>query len=200
MASTHKAQSRPAPGAALGLATGPTKWVIVKGSGLRVDGSTNINRFNCEIADYCRPDTIIVSHEHPAGGGGQVALSGTVGLDVSGFDCHNSMMTAEFRKTVKATTFPRLTIHFISLSRLPDPRLSRDILKGQVSIELAGITREMEINYTAACLAGGQLILTGSRQMKFTDFGLTPPRKLGGMIRTNDIVDIEFHLHIIAIN
>ncbi|MDP4246198.1 MAG: YceI family protein, partial [Bacteroidota bacterium] len=65
---------------------------------------------------------------------------------------------------------------------------------------LAGITKEMDINYTACNLAVGQLSLTGTRQMKFSDFGLTPPRKLGGMIRTNDIVDIEFHLHIIAIN
>jgi YceI-like protein len=181
--------------------TGPpatTKWVIVKGSGLRVDGSTNINRFNCEIADYCHPDTIVVG-QHPAGGNVPVALSGTVSLDVSGFDCHNSIMTAEFRKTVKAAAFPRLSIHFLTLSRLPDPRFPRDVLKGQVSIELAGITREMEINYTA-CLTGGQLRLTGTRQMKFTDFGLTPPRKLGGMIRTNDVVDIEFHLNIIAIN
>ncbi len=190
------------PGPSL-LSSGPSlsqKWVIVKGSGLRVNGSTNINRFSCEIADYCSPDTIILNEGVSARGDRGVALTGRISLDVSGFDCHNTMMTAELRKTVKAVLFPRLTIRFLSLSKTPDPKIQQDSLKGQVDIELAGVTKHMEINYTVSSPDHKLIRLTGDQQMKFSDFGLIAPRKLGGMIRTSDRLDIEFHLNMKAMD
>jgi hypothetical protein len=175
------------------------KWIISKGSNLRVDGSTNINRFSCEIADYCSPDTILVNNGAGAGGAQGILLSGIINLGVSGFDCHNSMMTAELRKTIKATIYPRLSIRFVSLSRMPDPGRRPDNLQGVVDIALAGITRRVQINYSSSSPGRNMICLTGSQQLKFSDFGLAPPRKLGGMIRTSDRVDIEFLLNMSVI-
>lgn len=177
----------------------PAKWVIDKGSSLRVDGSTNINRFSCEIADYCNPDTIVLNAGPDAGKQQGVTLTGTINLAVSAFDCHNSIMTAELRKTIKAASFPRLSIRFLSMSRLPDPKLLRDTLMGMVDIELAGVSKRLEIHYTTSSPDRNTIRVTGNQQMKFTDFGLVPPRKLGGMIHTSDRVDIEFHLNMKAI-
>jgi hypothetical protein len=179
----------------------PEKWVIVKGSDLQVDGATNISRFSCEIADYCGPDTIVLNNNGIGAGRDQgVTVTGTIGLDVSGFDCHNAMMTSELRKTLKAAIFPRLYIHFLSLSRMPDPGLRKDSLKGLVEIELAGVTRRMEINYTVSAPDRKLILLTGNQQIKFSDFRLVAPRKLGGMIRTSDKLEIGFHLDMKAIN
>lgn len=183
-----------------GLPTGiMEKWVIAKGTSLRVDGSTNINRFSCEIPDYCNPDTIVLN-KPGTDQGKEVVLTGMITLDISRFDCHNSMMTAEFRKTVKAAAFPRLTVHFLSLCRMPDPRIQGDSLKGVVDIVLAGITKRCGINYVAVPGDHRTIRLRGDQQLKFSDFGLVPPRKLGGMIRTNDRVDIAFNLNLKVID
>jgi hypothetical protein len=34
--------------------------VVQKGGTLKVNGSTNINKFSCKISDYSKPDTILV--------------------------------------------------------------------------------------------------------------------------------------------
>src|SRR5687768_1368454 len=79
-----------------------TRWVIIKGCSLKVDGSTNVNNFSCSIANYSKPDTIVVTRS----GNQAVALSGKIKLDVQNFDCHNAMMTADLRKTLKAKAHP----------------------------------------------------------------------------------------------
>src|SRR5688572_24834655 len=86
-----------------------TRWVITKGCSLKVDGSTNVNNFSCIIANYSKPDTILVSRS----GNQAVVLNGNIQLGVQNFDCHNPMMTADLRKTLKVKTHPNLVIKFI---------------------------------------------------------------------------------------
>jgi hypothetical protein len=42
--------------------------------------------------------------------------------------------------------------------------------------------------------------LLGVRDLNFSDFNLIPPRKLGGMIRTDDKLRVTFQLKMKAIN
>lgn len=55
-----------------------TKWVIMAGCSLKVDGSTNVNNFSCAITNYSKPDTISVTRSSNAG----VFLGGNIQLDV----------------------------------------------------------------------------------------------------------------------
>jgi len=101
----------------LRLSTSPPikKWVVSENSNLRVNGSTNINTFICEIPSYDQTDTITVSKSNK-----DVLLSGTINLNVKSFDCHNMIMTHDLRKTLKQDQFPVLHISFLSLNKLPD--------------------------------------------------------------------------------
>jgi hypothetical protein len=174
---------------------GVTKWVVLNGCSLKVDGSTNINKFSCAITNYSQPDTIIVTRLNNA-----VQLNGDIQLGVQYFDCHNGIMTADLRKTLKAKEHPNLFIRFISLNKYPEPTNSQDITKGMVSIQLAGVTRQFEINYKVASTNKGQINLVGSQQVNFSDFNISPPRKLGGMIRTNNELNVVFNLNLQVIN
>jgi hypothetical protein len=45
--------------------------------------------------------------------------------------------------------------------------------------------------------AGANVInLVGTRKVNFSDFNLVPPRKIGGMIQTNNELDVEFNLRL----
>lgn len=178
----------------------PQKWVILKGSSLLVNGSTNINHFSCEVPNYCNPDTIILRNDMEGNATADIPLSGQINLSISGFDCHNSMMTAEFRKILKAPLFPCLTIHFLSFNHLPVTGIRQQNLAGMVDIQLAGVIRRFQLDYVLSYKDNRQIILTGSRSLNFSDFGLVPPRKLGGMIRTNDRVDIAFSLNMMLMD
>lgn len=167
-----------------------TKWVITNGCSLKVDGSTNINNFSCAIPNYSNPDTITVNRTDNQ----VIQLNGNIHLDVQNFDCHNSIMTADLRKTLKAKEFPKLSISFISLSKYPDPAARQDVTKGMVGIELAGVTKRFEVDYRVVSAERSYINLVGSRKVNFSDFNIIPPRKLGGMIKTNNELNVEFVL------
>lgn len=172
------------------------KWVITENSSLCVNGSTNINSFACEIPSSDQSDTITISRGKTDKA---LRLSGQIGLKVQSFDCHNSIMTHDLRTTLKEKEFPRLYIHFLSLNELPELSVKPQAITGWVSIELAGITKKFEISYQISIDAQKTIHLLGTQSLNFSDFNIKPPRKLGGMIKTRDKLDVTFHLRIKAI-
>jgi len=165
------------------------QWVIYKECFLSVNGSTNVNKFDCVISSYYRPDTLTFYKNNDAE---MLKMTGVMKLDISSFDCHNPMMTADLRKTLKYKEFPKLIIRFLSISRYPDA--SHKTIKGWVAIELAGVSKKFEVNYNYQPGTNNTLTLTGTREVNFSDFNIIPPRKIGGMIQTNNELDIKFNL------
>jgi hypothetical protein len=170
-----------------------TKWVITKTGSLSVKGTTNVNTFSCFIPNYSHNDTIAV-YQHKS----SIKLKGEMKLNVNTFDCHNAMMTAQLRKTLKGAQFPNIYIRFISLRQFPALKSNTEIVKGIVEIELANVTKSYEINYQFSSDQQDIIHLTGKHQVNFSHFNITPPTKLGGMIKTNDQLEIEFRLHLKA--
>src|SRR5690606_38513515 len=76
-----------------------SKCVINNECSLKVGGSTNVNKFNCSITNYRKPDTLTF---YKGSGAEPVKISGSLALDVDKFDCHHPVMTSDLRKTLKA--------------------------------------------------------------------------------------------------
>ncbi|MEP7143035.1 MAG: hypothetical protein ABI707_09200 [Ferruginibacter sp.] len=168
------------------------KWAVQKTSTIRIDGSTNINDFGCDITGYYQPDTIVCSEENAVSK--LVTLNGVLQIDISKFDCHNKMLTRDLRKTLKADEYPKLVIHFLSLERAPLIQNNKDFLRGWVEIELAGIHRRFEISYSFIKTGASLIQLHGNRCFKFVDFNLIPPKKFAGLIKVNDKFTVDFNL------
>jgi hypothetical protein len=177
--------------------TAAQKWVISESSTLSVNGSTNINNFACEIPNYDRTDTLIITKKK---GVKDIALTGNVSLNVKTFDCHNPMMTSDLRKTLNVKQYPTLNINFLSLNDFPEMTARPQVLTGLVDIELAGTRKRFEVNYQVSVDAQRTIHLLGTRDVNFSDFNLIPPKKLGGLIKTNDKLSVSFHLKIKAID
>lgn len=168
------------------------KWIIVNGCTLSVSGSTNINKFVCEVVQSASADTI--NHYNYDAARKYFPLSGMMYIDVTGFNCHNPVMTADLRKTLKYKEFPRLKVNFISLQKLPDPKNKKEKITGLVDIELSGVRKRFEIDYEFRGTPLNEIQVVGTKQILFSDFNLIPPRKLGGMIKTNNELFITFDI------
>lgn len=168
-------------------------WVVLQGSSLTVNGSTNINTFQCVIPNYSMPDTVSLLRSTQKGV--QLPMNGRLNLNVEDFDCHNKMMTSDLRKTLKAKTYPVLTVRFISVNGFPDLKNPAKIT-GIVDITLAGVTKRFEINYLFSSEEKQQIQLKGDQLIHFSDFNLTPPSKLGGVIKAKNELKVEFILHL----
>ncbi|MFD2144029.1 YceI family protein [Mucilaginibacter antarcticus] len=147
------------------------RWIINQNSNLSVNGTTNINKFTCDIPSYGQTDTLMISKA-----AGDIMLSGMIGLKVLSFDCHNKMMTADLRKTLKEKEYPLLYIRFLTLDGVGDLTLSPKAINGLVNIKLAGITKRFDVNYQVSVDADNVIHLLGSKEIKFSDFNLTPPQ------------------------
>ncbi len=171
---------------------GKIKWIVLNNGSLHVNGSTNINNFSCIVADDRPFDTLTCVTNKDA----SVTMNGEISLDIYNFDCHNPLMTADLRKTLKAKEFPKMKIQFLSLNKYPEMKGVQENINGQVKIELSGVIKSYEVNYKFILDDKKVLQLIGNRRVNFSDFNLTPPRKLGGIIRVNDVLDVEFNLKI----
>ena len=168
------------------------KWVITSGCTLSVSGSTNINSFVCEVTQSAAADTINHYNYDPVKK--YYPISGMMFIDVTGFNCHNPMMTSDLRKTLKYKEYPKLIINFISLQKLPDLKNKKDKITGLVDIELSGVKKRFNIEYEFQLAKANEIQVIGSKQILFSDFNLIPPRKLGGMIKTNNELMITFNI------
>lgn len=170
------------------------KWVVEKTSTLSIAGSTNINKFCCQVTEYAGPDTLMTVKEDRKEA--EVSLQGLLRIDIDDFDCRNRIMTSEFKRTLKYLQYPQLIIHFLSLERLPAAGQDKGAVKGWVEIELAGACKKFEMSYTSCGAGGNDLELIGVRAFGFSDFGLRAPRKMGGLVRVNDQLDVQFRLRL----
>ena len=172
-------------------------WLVTENSNLRVNGSTNINTFSCQIPAYNNTDTLIIVRNK---GTNVIILKGCISLSVQSFDCKNPIMTHDLRKTLKAEQYPLLHIYFLSLDKLPELSNHPESITGLVDIEIAGVKKRFEVKYLISEDAPKSIHLLGSRDVNFSDFHLIPPRKLGGMIKTNDKLSVDFHLRMLTCN
>ncbi len=170
-------------------------WLIQSQSSLKVEGKTNINSFTCVIRSYGKSDTLI----YKSGGAGllrQIQLAGSMQIQIHNFDCYHKVMTKDLQKTLKADDHPVMHIRFISFSKNPSTIKSFEKISGNVEIELAGVKKYFEVQYTIYAKEQGKMELTGVRQILFSDFNLKPPSKLGGTIKVRNELDVEFVLHL----
>jgi len=166
-----------------------TKWLISENSSLSVSGSTNIDKFSCDIPNCDQMDTLTIWKSEKG-----IVLTGSINPAVLSFDCHKAMMTRDLQKTLQAKKYPRLHIRFLSLSELPQLSNKPISITGQVEIEIAGVKKLYLINYEISTDSAKVIHLLGSRDLDFSDFNLVPPRKLGGIIKTKNLLCVEFQL------
>ena len=165
------------------------RWVIQKSSNLRIEGKTNINSFRCEITEYLQPDTIYFFREENSMK--PIPLRGGLAIDIKRFDCHQKYITSDMRKTLRAEEQPVLKIDLLNIGYYNG---NESNIKGWVNIWLAGVVKTMEIDYQVQGGEPGHLQLTGTRRLRFSDFGLKPPQKLAGLIKVEEELNVRFQL------
>lgn len=171
-------------------APGVTAWAVEKNSMLAIDGSSNINQFTCDVREYLRQDTLRALPEQGRPRY-QFTSNSKLSLDIRSFDCHHTYITADFRRMLMADKHPCIDIHFINL----DEFRNGTEVRGQVVVELAGRRKLMDISYKCTQSGPDYTRLQGNKVMNFSDFGLVAPRKIGGLIRINPEIRVNFDLY-----
>ena len=108
-------------------------------------------------------------------------------VEVDGFDCANKIMTKDFKATLKSDQYPTINIDFTSFNKTNTGKYGC-----WANVTLMNRVKKYYFEFTLS--SNNQLI--GSRTIKFSDFGIAPPKKMGGMIRVDDNLNLKFKLKV----
>jgi hypothetical protein len=171
------------------------RWIIEKNSNLHIEGKSNVAAFQCDVTEYLNSDTISFFKEEE--NAAFLTIKGGLTIHVNKIDCHQRYITNDLRKTLKADKIPLLKIDLISIGNFT--LSGNKNIKGLVAINLAGVARKMEVNYTVQTDEKNNIHLCGNRDVLFSDFGLTAPSKLAGLIKVEERLNIRFRLILRAV-
>jgi polyisoprenoid-binding protein YceI len=176
----------------------PQEWELADESRLWIDGTSSVNSFTCRATDM--DGTGVLKGRDSVEGTESPAL---ITVQVPALDCGNRRMNSDLRDAMKADEFPTITfrLEYAERVRRSDAHSTRDganadSMRVQVvgTLTLAGQSREVVVLMTAERLEDGRYRGTGKKDLKMTDFGITPPTALLGLVKARDEITIGFDL------
>jgi hypothetical protein len=99
-------------------------------------------------------------------------------------------MTADFRQTMKAKSYPLLKMEISKIVQTEEGCVMGLLLT------VAGQKRAKQIALEVCKVFTNQIIIEGRYTMKMRDYGLTPPNVLWGMIKVSDEIEIDFSFYL----
>ncbi|MEP0006452.1 MAG: YceI family protein [Balneola sp.] len=156
-------------------------------SKLSILGTSNVTDFECLYDNDFRIDTL--SH-YLTFDQGIIKVSGdTLKLKIENFDCGKRGINKDFRSSLKSNEYPSIDISLISFKQ------SDTLLKAvNVIISLAGSEKQFELEFKSSYLENGLIKIEGEQKLTMSDFNITPPRALLGLIKVRDELTIKFEL------
>ncbi len=112
-------------------------------------------------------------------------------IPVRRFKPSNPRMYEDFLSLLNAEEYPYLRISLLAADLYSRERSSDNSQSERISVTIAGVTRE----YTVNCLlspCSENLVIYGMQTVRLTDFGLSPPVKLKGMVRVDNEINVRF--------
>jgi hypothetical protein len=146
-------------------------------------GKSNINQFNFIYNSVDTKDIRLFSHSKDTG-------LFEVSIPIKDFEASNPLMYNDFLELMKAVEYPRINI-CLSRHQLELASNGSQSSCPEITITLAGITRSYPINCTIYNCSD-KLYINGSKKIKFSDFNITPPEKLHGLVKVRDEIDVNF--------
>ena len=106
---------------------------------------------------------------------------------------HDSMDDRTYN-TMKADRFPKVTYQLSNetVTALPGNRYE---IRANGQLSIAGVTRPVTLNVTAAVDAAGTITCTGSEPVKLSDYGINPPTFMLGALKVKNDLNIQFELN-----
>lgn len=176
-------------GAASAQETTEVKSLIREGSKLSINGTSNVNDFECIYDEEFEADTLkhIVQVEEAI-----VVLGGDeLKLEIDSFDCGRRGINRDFRNTLKSKIYPNIQIELIKViaqNGIP--------IEAEVLTTLAGVSNEYQIELKNISIRNSVSQVEGTLELTMSDFNISPPKALFGLIKVNDKLEINFLIKI----
>jgi polyisoprenoid-binding protein YceI len=105
---------------------------------------------------------------------------------------HGSIMDGKTYDALKADKFPTITYKLTTPLTNIKPSASGITITTDGQITIAGVTKPISMQVVVIGNSGGQLLFQGTKIIKMTDFGVSPPTAFMGAMKVGDNVTLKF--------
>ncbi len=164
-------------------------------SRLWVEGTSNVRPFACEAKELdvqVEADQASVTQRVVAGEKAVRTVVVTVPSKSLDCDNNNKKMNEHMLKAIKAEENPSIEFRLQSYELAHEGDGANAVLNG--TLKLGGVEKPVTINAATKSAAGGVLHVTGSYELRMTEYGLKPPKLMMGAFKVNDPVKVNFDL------
>lgn len=165
-------------------------------SRLWLEGNTNIHNYSCaadtlsgfgKLMDAEKPEGTVTEH-------GKVSIN--VEIPVYKLDCGKKAMNKDMFEALQAEKHPRITYsldeaQFVNIVKDEHDVEWMNIYTTGV-INVAGVNKDIEVNILGKVLDNNRFHVKGEKELDMTEFGVTPPKALMGLIKAKENITIKF--------
>lgn len=180
-------------------------YQILEESRLYLEGSSNVNQFKCRCEESFPAATF--SFESDESNLGKVKFADTrLAIKTRNLECGNRMMNKDLQRALNAEVFPQIAIQlseaiFKSTYTFPDKvHANWTPMTAQTFISIAGQTRKVALDVQVQKTGHDRYRFTASKDLLMSDFGITPPTALLGLVKVDDRIRINLDLVVLVQN
>ncbi len=118
----------------------------------------------------------------------------SISIPVEDIDADSRRMNNNMHDYLKESAYPNITYEMKEVMKLVVSNNPGATLMAKGEIIAAGVPFEIEHEVKIRSGNNGQLIVSGSKELLMTDFGIDPPTAMLGSIRSHDKMNITFEL------
>jgi len=162
-------------------------------SRLWVAGTSTVRAFQCQAGAFDAKVESSGADAVAAVLAGEKAVS-TVEVTVPAekLDCRNGTMNEHMRKALKAKEFPTVVFRAASYDLARTTDSVAVTLNG--SLTLGGVEKPVTVQAVAKAGANGTLVVSGTREVRMTEFGLKPPSLMLGTMKVDEKLTVGFEV------
>lgn len=112
-------------------------------------------------------------------------------VPVNEFTCTNKLAYRDFLTLLKSNQYPNITIA-IPQKVLVQKQSTDSVILHDVLINIAGVSRKYDINYSIENANGKDSFLVGTTKIKLTDLNIEPPQKSFGLVKVKNEIIVKF--------
>ena len=164
--------------------------IIPASSSMTIFGTTNVHDFQSKVGQISGEVVINASKQ---------VQSLSVDVPVKGIKSNEKAMDNKTYEAFKSDKNPNISFRLIEVGSL---QINDNEMEGIVSgnLTMAGVTRKVSFKAIGKSNKAGMFQVKGALPLKMTDFKMTPPTALMGMMKVGDAITLKFDVTIATPN
>ena len=161
-------------------------------SRLWIKGTSTVRSFECKAG-------ALEAKVESAPGATEALMSGTkavtsaeVTIAADKLDCGNGTMNSHMKKALKVTEHPVIRFNIADYTLAKAAEGTQAELTG--ALTLGGVEKPITVNALGKGEGDGKLRVTGTYELRMTEYGLKPPTLMMGTMKVNEKVNVGFDL------